>query len=292
MYTPFAQKLYLLLLVGLFLTWQVLTHPVHGESHARPLISPNIEPSGHAARQVKGGKLCGLFCGRTKGGDGESGSGGSPRGGNNMQLQPHNNQGNPAAIGATSETFALYEEAKLNANSFVHTGHSRFWEIDRSQRQVYSTGVCTGCTVVVVASGRGIYLHHFRQETGNLRPFANPESPGFVTHVLGPFEDGILANRRAFDGQRPYMVVATPNEYRNSVDRLQANFLDVFSDGTVTIRPYSVRVLDRDADDKTPFGKVVVLWLPPSNGGDHRLIVRVEANVVLDAHYNANGQLL
>jgi hypothetical protein len=32
--------------------------------------------------------------------------------------------------------------------------------------------------------------------------------------------------------------------------------------------------------------------LPPSNGGDHRLIARVEDNVVLDAHYNGAGQLL
>ncbi|KAF7180229.1 hypothetical protein CNMCM7691_009396 [Aspergillus felis] len=292
MYTAFVQKLYLLLLVGLFLTWQVLTHPVHGESHARSLISATLEPSGPAALHVRGGKICGLSCGRVKGGDGESESGGSPRGGNNMQLQPHNNQGNPAAIGAPSLTYALYAEAKGNTNFFVHTGHSRFWEINRSQRQVYSTGVCTGCTVAVVASGRGIYLHHFREESGNSMPFANPESPGFVTHVSGPFDEGIHANSRAFDGQRPYMVVATIPQYRNAVNHLEDIFLRKFNDGIVRIQPYSRRILDNDENDNTPFGKVVVQWLPPpSNGGDHRLIVRVEENVVLDAHYNADDLL-
>ncbi|GIC92767.1 uncharacterized protein Aud_009238 [Aspergillus udagawae] len=295
MYTPFVQKLYLLLLLGLFLTWQVLTHPVHGESHARSLISPTIEPYGPAALHVRGGKLCGLSCGRTKGGDGESDSGGSPRGGNNMQLQPHNNQGNPAAIGAASETVRLYNEVKGRRDLFVQTGHSKFWEINpnnRNQRQVYSTGVCYGCTVVVVASGRGIYLHHFRQNVGTLEPFANPESQGFVYHVSGPFDDAIHANGRAFEGQRPYMVVATPPQYRNAVDFLGHTFSHRFTDGTVRIQPYQVRMIDEDALANSAVGKVVVQWLPPSNGADHRLVVRVEDNVVVDAHYNGDGQLL
>ncbi|PKX95143.1 uncharacterized protein P174DRAFT_502565 [Aspergillus novofumigatus IBT 16806] len=192
-----------------------------------------------------------------------------------MQLQPHNNQGNPAAIGAARETFALYNEARRTDNGkfFVHTGHSKFWEINRNQRQVYSTGVCTGCTVVVVASGRGIYLHHFKQEVGQSRPFENPQSEEFLNYVSSPFENEVRENRRAFDG-----------------DVLRQNFLSRFGDGTVTIQPYSIRWVDGDPHDNTPFGKVVVLWLPPpSNGGDHRLIVRVEENVVLDAHYNADG---
>jgi hypothetical protein len=212
-----------------------------------------------------------------------------------MQLQPHNNQGNPAAIGAARETFALYDEARHTDNGkfFVHTGHSKFWEINRNERQVYSTGVCTGCTVVVVASGRGIYLHHFPQEVGTSRPFENPQSEAFLNYVSLPFDDDIHANSRAFDGQRPYMVVATLSEYRNAVNRLKDNFLRQFGDGTVRIQRYSKRILDDDEHDNTAFGKVVVLWLPPPpNGGDHRLIVRVEENVVLDAHYNADSQLL
>ena len=89
------------------------------------------------------------------------------------------------------------------------------------------------------------------------------------------------------------MVVATLPEYRNAVNRLEGIFSRKFDVGRVRIQPYSRRILDNDENDNTPFGKVVVEWLPPpSNGGDHRLIVRVEENVVLDAHYNADGQLL
>ncbi|GFF25957.1 hypothetical protein IFM58399_01231 [Aspergillus lentulus] len=292
MCTSLVQKLYLLLLVGLFLPWQILTHPVYGESHARSLISPTLESSDPAVIHERGGKLCGLSCRRPDGEAQANNRAGSFGSGSSIELQP-------GAIGAGSETLRLYREVKRKQEFFVKTGHSRFWEINqdnRNERQVYSTGVCFGCTVVVVASGRGIYLHHFRQEVGTLNPFEDPKSENFVEHVLGPFDDHLHAYKRSFEGQRPYMVVATPGldqpQYQNAVNLLRDSFSREFSGGEVIVQPYRLRSMGDSALRDTAAGKIVLQWLPPSNGGDHRLIARVEDNVVLNAHYNGAGQLL
>jgi hypothetical protein len=195
---------------------------------------------------------------------------------------------------------SLYRQAEKNPANFVKTGHSKFWNTKVSESQVYSTGVCYGCTVVVVASGKGIYLGHFQEEVGSESVFNDPTSSIFIEKVSGPFEDSMIENNEAFANQRPYMVMAMPYmsysgsgfKYRAAVQALEEGFRERYLDGTLRTQGYRQRFIKDEALDKTAAGKVVVQWLPPSSGGDARLIVHVEDNVLVDAHYNADGRLV
>jgi hypothetical protein len=198
---------------------------------------------------------------------------------------------------------SLWKQTQKNKKNYVVTGLEKFWPTDVHTGQVYSTGECLGCTVVVVASGKGVSLFHFREEVGANHPFSNPSTELFAKTVTDKLEANLHANQGAFFNQRPWAVVASPGnldvnrqltgfKYQTAVERIQTTLDGAFRDIQIKKQNYVKLPAIADAFDKTAAGKVVVQWLPPSNGGDARLKVYVEDNVVVDAHYNAQGQLL
>lgn len=262
---------------------------------------PTIETSSLAALHERG-NIC-PSCLKPHGDSGGSSDGESSGSEHGGELQPFNSHGShePAADQTDTTVLGLYKQAEKNPANFVATGHSKFWRTTVSERQVYSTGVCYGCTVVVVASGKGVYLRHFAEDAGTSKVFADPANEIFVQKVSGPFEDEISENNAAFEGQRPHMVVATPYassrgnalKYRSAVDELGEFFNGKYTASTLRIQGYQAKMItDEEALLETTAGKIVVEWLPPSDGGDARLIVHVEDNIVVDAHYNADGTLV
>lgn len=151
---------------------------------------------------------------------------------------------------------------------------------------------------------KGVSLFHFREEVGANHPFDKPSTEIFDETVIDKLEANLHANQGAFVNQRPWAVVASPGnlntngqltgfKYQAAVNRIQSTLEDAINGG-VQIRTQNYVKLPAVANafETTAAGKVVVQWLPPSDGGDARLKVYVEDNVVVDAHYTAQGQLV
>lgn len=81
-------------------------------------------------------------------------------------------------------------------------------------------------------------------------------------------------------------------KYQTAMNNIQGVLQAPFSDIQIRKQPYMKLFATANAFEDTAAGKAVVQWLPPSDGRDARLKVYVEDNVVVDAHYNAQGQLV
>jgi hypothetical protein len=163
-----------------------------------------------------------------------------------------------------------------------------------TRNQIYSTGECYGCTVAVAASGKGVYLAHYREETGTVKTFN--DDPIFEATVQGPFDDALEQHHDSFYEQKPNLVIVSPGNPPNyrypRVTDLKTTFQNRYQDATVHEQGYRALPSTANAFETTAAGKVVVEWIAPrTQGGLAELNIYVESNQVVHVNYNAQGVL-
>ena len=165
-----------------------------------------------------------------------------------------------------------------------------------TKNEIYSTGECYGCTVVVAASGKGIYMAHYAEDTGSVMTFDDQKS--FQADVKGPFDNAIDQYRDRFADQKSNLVTFSPTVGSSPnmalmyprINQLATDFEGAFRDANILNKKYGMKSPANNLYGTTASGLIVVEWIAPkTEGGLAELNIYAESNQVVHVNYNAQG---
>ena len=207
--------------------------------------------------------------------------------------------GGPPADGNFDQyVLGLWKSVEKPGDNYVAIGSAKFWTPTMTKSEIYSTGECYGCTVVVAASGRGIYMAHYAEDTGSVMTFDDPKS--FQTDVKAPFDNAVDQYRNIFAGQKSNLVTFSPTvgsspkfaQMYPRVNQLASDFKGAFEDADIHNIRYGMKSPANDLYGTTAAGLIVVEWIAPkTEGGLAELNIYAEENRVVHVNYNAQGVL-
>ena len=211
---------------------------------------------------------------------------------------PGGNDGPPADGNFDQYVLGLWKSVEKPGDNYVDIGSPKFWTPTMTKNEIYSTGECYGCTVVVAASGKGIYMAHYAEDTGSVMTFDGTKS--FQTDVKDPFDNAIDQYRDSFAGQRSNLVIFSPTVGSSPnfplmyprVNQLATDFEHAFRDANVQNKGYGMKSPANNLYGATASGLIVVEWIAPKTEGDlAELNIYAESNRVVHVNYNAQGVL-
>lgn len=183
----------------------------------------------------------------------------------------------------------------------IATGQQGSFTLDPNQSNVFTTGECFGCTVVVLCSGKKVVIIHFKEISGVTNNFQNDAA--FLTQVIEPLESVMEANKPTL-GQNPIVVIFTPTPmsgggfiYRSRIEgpnSIEAAIDADFPQPAVTKKIGYKKLQQFDNRfDETAAGKLVVEWKAPNSpcgaSGVGDLNIYAEDQWIVEAHFNAAG---